>query len=64
MNADTIKTLSVVIGHLNRVTQYQEVNKMTPPNLAICWGPTLFKGGASVFGIVVNLITGYEYIFS
>jgi hypothetical protein len=33
-------TLRVLTFHLNRVAQHSEKNRMTPSNLAICFGPT------------------------
>jgi len=58
LSPDSVKMISFLFAHLNRICANQEFNKMSAPNLAICWGPTLFRGGASVFGIVVHLIHG------
>ena len=38
-------TLRVLSLHLTRVAKNSERNRMTPSNLAICFGPTLMGGG-------------------
>ena len=38
-------TLRVLSLHLLRVARNSERNRMTPSNLAICFGPTLMGGG-------------------
>ena len=48
-------TLRVLTLHLHRVSQHSQHNRMTPSNLAICFGPTLMgqkglSGGQSVGG--------------
>eukprot|EP01118_Nematostelium_gracile_P016664 TRINITY_DN6959_c0_g1_i2.p1 TRINITY_DN6959_c0_g1~~TRINITY_DN6959_c0_g1_i2.p1 ORF type:complete len:194 (-),score=62.58 TRINITY_DN6959_c0_g1_i2:2-583(-) len=63
MNKDQFETVRILLRHLSNISVNSGENLMTPPNLAICWAPTLFRGGASVFGIVVNLINGYDNIF-
>ncbi|KAF9786398.1 RhoGAP-domain-containing protein [Thelephora terrestris] len=35
-------TLKYLMGHLNKIAQYEEVNNMSISNLAIVFGPTLF----------------------
>ena len=39
--ATHFSTLIYLLNHLDKVTQYKEVNRMASPNLAIVFGPTL-----------------------
>ncbi|KAF8984042.1 hypothetical protein BGZ46_008963 [Entomortierella lignicola] len=36
-------TLKVLLEHLNRVTEHEHVNLMTPKNLSVVFGPTLMR---------------------
>ncbi|KAG0013229.1 hypothetical protein BGZ80_011211 [Entomortierella chlamydospora] len=36
-------TLKVLLEHLNRVTEHEKVNLMTPKNLSVVFGPTLMR---------------------
>ncbi|KAJ1927204.1 hypothetical protein IWQ60_003133 [Tieghemiomyces parasiticus] len=68
--------LKRLVEHLERVTDYEEINHMYSTNLAIVFGPTLLKPrpGPNSFGasmanlghhqaIVKNLILQYHWIF-
>ncbi|KAF9165179.1 rho GTPase-activating protein [Actinomortierella ambigua] len=69
--------LKRVIEHLERVTDFEEINHMYATNLAIVFGPTLVRpGGASASsfarsmknlghqqGIVKNMILQYHWLF-
>jgi hypothetical protein len=56
-------TLSYLFGFLYRVKLNSSENKMTETNLGICWGPTLFKAGASAGVLVASLLKDFEFIF-
>ncbi|CAJ0580778.1 unnamed protein product, partial [Mesorhabditis spiculigera] len=43
--------LKAIILHLKKVSEHSELNKMTVPNLGICFGPTLLRPVATVAGI-------------
>lgn len=45
-------TLRAVTLHLHRVTEASGVNRMTPSNLAIVWGPTLMGMGSGGGGAI------------
>ncbi|XP_077983972.1 arf-GAP with Rho-GAP domain, ANK repeat and PH domain-containing protein 2-like [Glandiceps talaboti] len=71
VNRETLKKL---IGHLNRVAEYKDENKMTVANLAAVWGPTLMgniSNAGDGFGqtnkeiaIIGEIITFYEWLFN
>ena len=42
-NQDVQPTVIFLLDQLGEVIQHQEVNKMNPKNLAVCWAPTLFS---------------------
>jgi hypothetical protein len=58
-----LKIVQYLFSFLSQVSQRSTVNKMTPANLGICWGPTLFRTGSQGTGIVQTLIKEYNYIF-
>ncbi|KAF9173243.1 rho GTPase-activating protein [Mortierella sp. AD011] len=69
--------LKRIIEHLERVTDYEEINHMYATNLAIVFGPTLLRPGGTSAGsfatsmknlghqqnIVRNLILQYHWLF-
>jgi len=63
LSPSSFKLVQYLFRLLAQVAAHSDVNKMTPTNLAICWGPTLFRGGGSIMGIIQILITTYDDIF-
>jgi len=67
--------LKRLIGHLERVTDYEEINQMYATNLAIVFGPTLIRPPPEYSGmtamvnmgkhnsLVKNLILQYHWVF-
>jgi len=67
--------LKRILGHLERVTDFEDTNQMYATNLAIVFGPTLVKpppemGGVTAMvnmgkhnTIVKNLVLQYHWIF-
>eukprot|EP01080_Neovahlkampfia_damariscottae_P001559 gene1559-12684_t len=67
--------LNYIITHLKKISGEYDVTKMSVQNLAIVYGPTLFRSidesptkilcdSPLLSGAVANLITYHEYIFS
>ncbi|KAM4715469.1 rho GTPase-activating protein 27 [Anableps anableps] len=52
-NHDTMKLL---FGHLNRVIQYGENNRMTVQNVAIVFGPTLLRPETETANITMHMV--------
>nr|XP_015210960.1 PREDICTED: rho GTPase-activating protein 29 [Lepisosteus oculatus] len=55
------KTLQYLIGHLNRVTEKAEENKMTASNLGIIFGPTLMKPRQTDADVSLSSLVDYPY---
>eukprot|EP00761_Pharyngomonas_kirbyi_P000919 gb/GECH01000920.1/.p1 GENE.gb/GECH01000920.1/~~gb/GECH01000920.1/.p1 ORF type:complete len:682 (+),score=206.72 gb/GECH01000920.1/:1-2046(+) len=69
------RVLAFLISHLNRVTGNKIKNKMTVQNLAIVFGPTLFRSTddtplkiisdtPSITSLVMHFMLEYNYIFN
>ncbi|ODV79066.1 uncharacterized protein CANTADRAFT_51048 [Suhomyces tanzawaensis NRRL Y-17324] len=65
-------TLRLLLKHLKKISQYSDVNKMTPSNLATVIGPAFTEASSldsliNNFGfmnsILEKLINNYEYVF-
>lgn len=57
------KTAAYLFNFLVKVSNHSSENQMTAGNLGICWGPTLFRTGASAAPVVQNLIDDFYDIF-
>ncbi|KAH9492048.1 Rho GTPase-activating protein 26, partial [Bulinus truncatus] len=67
------KMLELLIGHLKRVSDQCEVNKMTVANLGVCFGPSLMRPEEESMAAIMDikfcnivveiLINNYEQIF-
>lgn len=64
---------SALCKHLDRIAQQADVNKMTPRNIGVVFGPTLFKSADPLQGladisnfnaIVEKIIQHFELLFS
>ncbi|XP_036377774.1 rho GTPase-activating protein 29 isoform X1 [Megalops cyprinoides] len=55
------KTLQFLIGHLHRVTEKAEENKMTASNLGIIFGPTLIKPRQTDADVSLSSLVDYPY---
>ena len=61
--AKNLQEIRFLFNFLVKVAAHQAENKMTPTNLAVCLGPTLFQSNSSVLDTVVNLITDHDLVF-
>jgi hypothetical protein len=62
-------SLASIMKYLKKVTEFSEVNLMTPYNLAVCFTPCLFEKSNAVAGedsmrVVEEMVKGYDSIFS
>jgi hypothetical protein len=55
--------LKILFHLLEKVASHSQANKMTPTNLAVCIGPTLFQSNSSGLDTVANLIKDYGRVF-
>ncbi|KAG9351083.1 hypothetical protein JZ751_024973 [Albula glossodonta] len=55
------KTLQFLIGHLHRVTEKADENKMTASNLGIIFGPTLIKPRQTDAEVSLSSLVDYPY---
>ncbi|XP_066547994.1 rho GTPase-activating protein 29 isoform X1 [Amia ocellicauda] len=55
------KTLQYLIGHLHRVMEKAEENKMTASNLGIIFGPTLMKPRQTDADVSLSSLVDYPY---
>nr|XP_023696030.1 rho GTPase-activating protein 29-like [Paramormyrops kingsleyae] len=55
------RTLQYLIGHLNRVTEKADENKMTASNLGIIFGPTLIKPRQTDAEVSLSSLVDYPY---
>ncbi|XP_044156614.1 rho GTPase-activating protein 29 isoform X2 [Bufo gargarizans] len=55
------KTLQFLVGHLHRVTEEVEENKMTASNLGIIFGPTLLRPRQTDATVSLSSLVDYPY---
>ncbi|XP_077189051.1 rho GTPase-activating protein 29 isoform X2 [Paroedura picta] len=59
--APNYNTLQFLIGHLHRVTEYSDENKMSASNLGIIFGPTLIRPRQTDATVSLSSLVDYPY---